>query len=173
MLQPTKPVEEIVGHNVVKNDPNAGPVLDIGAIQLIWKAQGEDTGYSFSIFEMTLLPGYGLPLHKHPFAEFFYVVDGTVDFGRWNDTGTAEWMRCDARASVLAPPNAPHTFFNKSDQAAQILSVSTYHHERMLKDAVNPHGQINYLPTELSPEGFERLFKSMEENQCYIVGDRA
>jgi len=173
MLQLVSPLEEIVGHNVIKTDANEGPVLDIGTIQLIWRAQGKDTGYSFSIFEMTLMPGYGLPLHKHPFPEFFYVLDGKVDFGRWNAAGATEWMTCGAGDSILAPPNAPHTFFNKGGQSARFLSVSTFHHEQMLKDAVNPHGKINYLPTELSPEEFERVFKSMEENQCFIVGDHA
>jgi quercetin dioxygenase-like cupin family protein len=171
MLHPTTAKEELIGHNVSKCEPNDGPRLRIGDWFLTWKAQGLDTGYSFSVYETTLAPGHGLPLHKHPFAEFFYVLEGNVDFCRWNDEGVSEWLTCAAGGSILAPVNAPHTFLNKSSQPARILSVSTYHHERMLKDAVNPGGNMNYLPAQLTQEGFERLFKSMEANQVYVVAD--
>ena len=173
MLRPTTPIEEITNHNVIKTEANAGPILQIGEWHLNWKAQGADTGYSFSIYETTLEPGNGLPLHKHPYAEFFYLLEGRLSFCRWNDAGNAEWIECGDGDSILAPPNAPHTFFNKSAQPARFLSVSSYHHERMLKDAINPGGNTNYLPSRLSPSDFERLFKSMEENQTYVVADHS
>jgi quercetin dioxygenase-like cupin family protein len=173
MLQAAKPIEELAGHNVIKLEPNEGSKLWIGEWFLSWRAEGENTGYAFSIFETTITPGNGLPLHKHPFAEFFYVLEGTLDFGRWSNSGVAEWVTCGAGASVLAPPNAPHTFQNRGDQPARILSVSNYHHERMLKEAVHPQGEQNHLPARLSPEDFDRLFKSMEQDQVYVVANRA
>ena len=173
MLKATTAKEELTGHNVLKTEPNHGPRLRIGDWFLNWKAQGKDTGYSFSIFETTLAPGSGIPLHKHPYPEFFYVLHGKVDFCRWNDEGVSEWLTCVAGESILAPSNAPHTFLNKSGEPARILSVSTYHHERMLKDAVNPGGNLNYLPPQLTPEEFERHFKSMEANQVYVVAEHA
>ena len=173
MLQPTTFLEETVGHNVLKTEVNEGPALQIGEWQLNWKAQGADTGYSFSIYETTLAAGNGLPLHKHPYPEFFYLLEGKLDFCQWNDAGVAEWVTCGAGTSVLAPSNAPHTFFNKSDGPARFLGVSTYHHETMLKDAVCPGGKMDYLPAHLNPEDFEKLFKSMEQNQVYVVADHA
>ena len=161
MLQPTGPLEEITEHNVLKTEANQGPALRIGEWVLNWKAQGADTGYSLSIFETTLAPGHHLPLHKHPYPEFFYVLEGKLDFCRWSGSGDAEWMTCGPGTSVLAPSNAPHAFFNKSDQTVCYLSVSTYHHERMLKDAVIPKGELNHLPPKLTPADFETLFKSM------------
>jgi quercetin dioxygenase-like cupin family protein len=65
------PLEEVLHHNVIKNNKTGGPTLDIGPMQLLWRALGENTGYTFSIFEMTVVPGMGIPLHRHPFAEFF------------------------------------------------------------------------------------------------------
>lgn len=173
MLQPTTPLQENVDHNVLKTDLNKGPILQIGEWQLNWKAEGKNTGYSFSIYETTLAAGNGLPLHKHPYPEFFYLLEGNLDFCRWNDDGAAEWTMCSAGDSVLAPPNAPHTFFNKGDQPARFLGVSTYHHERMLKDAVNPDGNMSYLPAQLTHADFENLFKSMQKNQVYVVADHA
>jgi hypothetical protein len=43
----------------------------------------------------------------------------------------------------------------------------------MLKEAVNPGGNMDYLPAQLTPEEFERLFKSMEADQVYVVADQA
>ena len=37
----------------------------------------------------------------------------------------------------------------------------------------NPDGNLHYLPTELTPEDFERLFKTMEKNQVYVVAEHA
>src|ERR1700722_17796643 len=72
------PLEEVIHHNVIKNNKTGGPALDVGQMQLLWRALGENTGYTFSIFEMTVVPGMGIPLHRHPFAEFFYVLEGNL-----------------------------------------------------------------------------------------------
>jgi quercetin dioxygenase-like cupin family protein len=65
------PLEEVIQHNVVKNNKTGGPALDIGPMQLLWRALGENTGYTFSIFETTVVPGMGISLHKHPFCRVF------------------------------------------------------------------------------------------------------
>ena len=80
------PLEEVIHHNVIKNNKTGGPVLDIGPMQLLWRALGENTGYTFSIYETTVVPGMGIPLHKHPFAEFFYVLEGTLAIGSWHSS---------------------------------------------------------------------------------------
>src|ERR1700744_5461432 len=78
------PLEEVIHHNVIKNNKTGGPALDVGQMKLLWRALGEHTGYTFSIFEMTVVPGMGIPLHRHPFAEFFYVLEGTLAIGYLN-----------------------------------------------------------------------------------------
>ncbi len=83
------PLEEVIHHNVIKNNKTGGPALDIGPMPLLWRALGENTGYTFSIFETTVVPGMGIPLHKHPFAEFFYVLEGKLSIEHWNSQGTA------------------------------------------------------------------------------------
>ena len=164
-------LREIVSHNVIKNQASDGPALDIGPLKLLWKAQGANTGYSFSIFETTLPPGLGIPLHKHPFPEFFYVLDGNLSFGCWNESGVADWIDCSAGESLLAPPNAPHTFLNRSDKPGRMLSVSTYHHERMLYDAIQPGGTAEALPKEMTKDDFIKVTQRMEQNQCFVVGE--
>ncbi len=48
------PLEEVIHHNVIKNNKTGGPALEIGPMQLLWRALGENTGYTFSIYEMTV-----------------------------------------------------------------------------------------------------------------------
>ena len=166
-------LEEVIHHNVIKNNKTGGPVLDIGPMQLLWRALGENTGYTFSIFETTIVPGMGIPLHKHPFAEFFYVLEGTLAIGSWNSEGAAEWDVYGSGESLVVQPNAPHAFFNKSEHPCRMLSVSTYHHERMMKDAVHPEGRTDFLPAQLTQADFQKLTKSMEKNQTFLVADHA
>ena len=94
------PLEEVIHHNVIKNNKTGGPALAIGPMQLLWRALGENTGYTFSIYEMTVVPGMGIPLHKHPFAEFFYVLEGMLSIAYWNNQGAAEWDMCEAGESA-------------------------------------------------------------------------
>jgi hypothetical protein len=79
----------------------------------------------------------------------------------------------EAGESLVVQPNAPHTFFNKSERPCSVLSVSTYHHERMLKDAVHPDGRTDFLPAQLTQADFEKLTKSMEKNQTFLVANHA
>jgi len=82
--------EELNGHNVVKRGRGEGQVTQIGDLRVTWKAEGEKTGYQFSIDEVVLKPGFGIPLHKHPFAEFFYVIEGQIDFAMMREEATVE-----------------------------------------------------------------------------------
>ena len=95
------PLEEVIHHNVIKNNKTGGPALDVGQMKLFWRALGENTGYTFSIFESTLAPGMGIPLHRHPFPEFFYVLEGNLSIGYWNNQGVTEWDACEAGESGL------------------------------------------------------------------------
>ena len=100
MKEPTRR-EELTDHNVQKLGTEEGDITQIGTLRLTWKARGEKTGFQFGVYESELPPGAVIPLHKHPFAEFFYVLDGTISFGRVNREGASEWLTCQAGESVL------------------------------------------------------------------------
>lgn len=59
-------LNELPGHNVIKRAKGEGEVSQIANLRLIWKARGPEIGYQFSIYEMILEPGVGIPLHRHP-----------------------------------------------------------------------------------------------------------
>ena len=68
-------------------DPDAvigsrgGEVVRPFDLALTWKIKAAETGFAFSVYEMTMAPGAEIPIHVHPFAEFFYVLEGQVDVG--------------------------------------------------------------------------------------------
>ena len=162
-------LEEIDRHNVTKLGNQEGPTTQITNLQLIWKVRGEATGYQFSVFELTLAPDVGIPLHKHPYPEFFYVLEGQSDFACLSDEGTEKWLSCTAGESVTAPPNAPHTFHNHGTKPAKFLSVSNYYHEVMLDTAQAKVNSSQPFPTQMSPEAFKQLGDAFEQNQSYVV----
>ena len=118
---------------------------------------------------MTLQPGCGIRLHRHPFAEFFYVISGEIDFALMNNPGAVEWVRCSFGDSIVAPPNAPHTFHNRSSKPAAFVGVSTYQHELMLKSSGDPVAVTDPQPTAVPPDAVEKAINAMSQQQCFIV----
>jgi quercetin dioxygenase-like cupin family protein len=165
---PTR-AEELTGHNVVKIAPREGLNIQIGNVRVTWKARGEQTGFHFATYECELQPGAGVPLHKHPFAESFYVLQGQLDFGRLNEQGRQEWLACDAGDSVVAPPNAPHAILNRSDSPARFLSTSTYQHELLLTLGGAEVDIAAPLPAEPDPDDFRHFEAVARPFQGYWV----
>jgi hypothetical protein len=92
-----------------------------------------------------------------PFAEFFYVLDGTISFGRVNKEGALEWLTCQAGESVLAPANAPHATQNQSDHSARFLPVANFHHEFILVNGGRFVEKDDPLPTHPNAKDFQRF----------------
>lgn len=104
----------------VKIGKDAGEVVTALGASFTWKVKGADTGYAFAVYEMALAPGRGVPLHMHPFAEFFHVLEGRVDVMGVDAEDTLEWMPVAAGESANAPVNAPHGVMNRADRLARV-----------------------------------------------------
>ena len=94
------------------------------------KVQAQETSFQFSVYEMTIQPGKSIPLHIHPFAEFFYCLDGRLDVMQVDTEGLLSWVPLTAGECANAPSNAPHGVKNRSDAPAKFLSVSTPEHQK-------------------------------------------
>jgi quercetin dioxygenase-like cupin family protein len=171
MEHPTR-WEELEDHNVQKLGTEEGDITQIGTLRVTWKARGEKTGFQFGVYESELPPSAGTPLHKHPFAEFFYVLEGSISFGRLNAEGTLEWLTCNAGESVLAPANAPHTTQNQSDCPARFLSVANFHHEFILTNGGRFVQKDDPLPAQPNAADFERFDDVARRYQGYRVNSR-
>ena len=161
--------EELSGHNVFKLGREEGKTVRVGDTRLTWKTRGENTGFQFAVFEMNLNPDVGVPLHKHPYAEFFYVIEGRVDFGRLGADGGLEWIQANAGESVTAPINAPHAYHNHTDRPSRSLSVSVHYHEIIFDEAATEMGIDDPMPAEPDPAELARFTEVAARFQGYWV----
>jgi quercetin dioxygenase-like cupin family protein len=105
-----------------------GEVVNPLDLSFTWKAKGPDTGFAFGTYEMTIQPGQAIPIHLHPYPEFFYVLDGRIDFQGLDPDGALTHHPVSAGGCANAPANAPHGTANRSGAPARFLSVSNYEH---------------------------------------------
>jgi len=162
-------LDELAGHNLQKLGVDEGDITELGNLRLTWKARGEKTGFQFGVFTLELPPGSSIPLHKHPFAEFLYVLEGTISYGRVNQEGDLEWLSCHAGESILVPANAPHATHNQSQQPAKMLSVSNFHHEFILTTGGRFVQKDDPLPVQQDPKDLQRFSEVARQHQAYWV----
>jgi hypothetical protein len=81
---------------LLRTTKTGGPALDIGQTKLLWRALGENTGYTFSIFESTVAPGMGIPQLGYPLYIILLIgvthILGGVGLLIPNTTRLTEWI---------------------------------------------------------------------------------
>jgi quercetin dioxygenase-like cupin family protein len=79
---------------------------------------GETQGTPFSAYIVTAKPGQGPPLHKHPYVEVAFVIEG---FARI--TVGDEEREVQAGGIAVIPANTPHRFVNSGDTVLRQIDV--------------------------------------------------
>ncbi len=88
---------------------------------LTFKLRGKDSNQALTVFENTVAPGEGPPLHTHANEdEAWYVLDGRLRFQIGEALHSAE-----AGAFVYVPRGVPHCFQNQGTAPARILVIFT------------------------------------------------
>jgi quercetin dioxygenase-like cupin family protein len=158
----------LADHNVRKIRRDEGELMGVLGVRVKWKVKAKDMGYAFSVYEMELAPGQGVPLHAFPYAKFVYVLDGAVDILRVGSDGQQERIRCHADESAQVPRNAPHGYLNGSDRPARFLATSTYDHEAILTEVgIRVRAGDEICPP--GPEEAQRFGAVAAEHQAYWV----
>lgn len=71
----------------------------------------DEVGNAYALFEQTIPPGHGPPMHVHRHeTEIFYVVEGAFELCIGGDT-----VRAGPGAIMVGPRDIPHTFRNVGD----------------------------------------------------------
>lgn len=167
-------MQTIVASNGVKKlGPKEGRTIQVGNARLTWKATGADTGYGATLYEMDLAPGVGIPVHSHPYAEVYYVIEGQTDFLRFDDHGQEEWVRCGPGDTLIVPINALHAFHNRTDKPSRFLSSSVYYHEVLLESygkSVNVNDPLppRRMPTEDEANEYLAILKNAMRVHAYF-----
>lgn len=98
-----------------------GIVRDVLGMTHVTKATADETDGAFVLFEITVPPGRGAPMHRHAVdAECFYVLDGTL-------TLTTPEGRISARAgdTCFLPATGAHSFCNEGSEPVRALVIAT------------------------------------------------
>ena len=90
---------------------------------------GEKQGAPFSVYIVTAKPGHGPPLHKHPYVEVAFVIEGSARI-----TVGDEEREVQAGGIAVIPANTPHRFVNSGDDILRQIDI---------------HASPNFVQTDL------------------------
>ncbi len=110
ILQHSKP------KTLASGEGDAHPML---SHMLVWKLTGDDTNGQYAMFEMIDTAGGEAPLHRHPWEETFYVLEGEIEI----QVGDRQQI-VSAGAMSHIPANTAHRFQVRSPIARALHIVS-------------------------------------------------
>jgi mannose-6-phosphate isomerase-like protein (cupin superfamily) len=79
---------------------------------------GETQGAPFSAFIVKAKPGQGPPLHKHPYVEVAFTIEGCATI-----TVEDEQREVKAGAIVVIPAETPHRFVNSGETTLRQIDI--------------------------------------------------
>jgi quercetin dioxygenase-like cupin family protein len=83
------------------------------------KVGAADTDGAYTFMELTVPPGSGTPLHRHPQTETFRVLDGEFAILRADGSETS----VGAGDVVQIPGSEPHGYRNTGESTGHLLAV--------------------------------------------------
>ncbi len=102
----------------------AGEAYAIIGELLTFKVTNAHTDGKFTVVELLAQPGGGPPLHTHPSAESFTILDGAFEFTGLDD-GAPYTFRATPGDTVFIPGGAPHTYKAVGETPGKTLLVFT------------------------------------------------
>jgi quercetin dioxygenase-like cupin family protein len=79
---------------------------------------GETQGAPFSAYIVTAKPGQGPPLHKHPYVEVVFTIEGRATITVGDETREVK-----AGGIVVIPANTPHRFVNAGETTLRQIDI--------------------------------------------------
>jgi mannose-6-phosphate isomerase-like protein (cupin superfamily) len=79
---------------------------------------GETQGAPFSAYIVQAKPGQGPPLHKHPYVEVAFTLEGCATI-----TVGDEQREVKAGRGVVIPANTPHRFVNSGETTLRQIDI--------------------------------------------------
>ena len=79
---------------------------------------GDTQGAPFSAYIVKAKPRQGPPLHKHPYVEVAFVIEGAATITLGDETREVK-----GGGIVVIPANMPHRFINSGDTVLRQIDV--------------------------------------------------
>jgi quercetin dioxygenase-like cupin family protein len=96
-----------------------GPTVQVLTDLACCKVGAEQTGGAYSVFKVTVPPGGGPPLHRHPPAESFYVLDGEFALA----CADGREITVGADDTVHIPADEPHGYRNIGQGMGHMIAI--------------------------------------------------
>ena len=96
-------------------------LLLLGDVRTL-KAGGAETGGELTVLEQVVAPGAGSSLHRHPYQEVFYVLDGELEVTGLED-GERVTFIVGSGGTVHAAPGVAHGYRNAGAVPARFLAI--------------------------------------------------
>src|SRR5262245_24859725 len=86
------------------------------------KAGGADAGGGLTVVEQVVAAGASAGLHRHPYQEVFYVLEGELEFTGL-EGGERAAFAVGPGGTVHAAPGVAHAYRNAGDEPARFLAI--------------------------------------------------
>jgi mannose-6-phosphate isomerase-like protein (cupin superfamily) len=87
-------------------------------VGMSYEFAGETQGVPFSAYIVKAKPGQGPPLHKHPYVEVAFTIEGCAIITVGDETREVK-----AGAIAVVPANTPHRFVNSGDTTLRQIDI--------------------------------------------------
>jgi quercetin dioxygenase-like cupin family protein len=163
-----------MNEQVIVRGPGEGRTLLVGGGDYVtYKARSSETGGAYFCFEVHTTPGFGPPLHTHPYRELFYVLEGCYEFTVKHGDRLETFIGA-ADTSIAIPPNVPHTFKNASDRPARLLFIhQPAALESFFEEFGVPVAKVGERPDNVQPPDLAAMAEALERNGVQVVRPEA
>lgn len=97
-------------------------VIPFGPLADYRRMTGDD-GLPVFTGVQTCQPGYATPLHWHPYVEYLFVLEGTME--AWLQGEEAAPSRLGPGDMIALPADTPHVFRNPGPACLRLLGIHT------------------------------------------------
>lgn len=102
----------------------SGDTYNVIGELLTFKVTTTETNGAFAVVELLAQPGGGPPLHTHPSAESFTILEGAFEFTAQQD-GQLTTVLAEPGDTVFIPGGMPHAYKAVSDIPGKTMLVLT------------------------------------------------
>jgi quercetin dioxygenase-like cupin family protein len=135
--------------------------FEVLGVELQWKLRRHETMNQYCVLSATVPPGVGIPPHKHPDQEAFYVLEGLPEFAEDGPDGLV-WKQAAPGEMVNIRPEAMHGFRNATDKNVKVLITCEAGLGRFFEAAGTPLNAGAPRP-EITPDAIGRVLAIAEK----------
>ena len=155
---------------IVRHRDEGSTVLVGGGDYVTYKVRTAETDGAFFCFEALTEPGFGPPLHSHPYRELFYVLEGQYEFTLGQDEGETQTILGTPGSAVAADAGVAHTFRNVGDSRGRLLFV---HVPAALEEFFEEYGvpvsRAGETPDGIEPPDFGAMAAALQRNGVNVI----